>query len=280
MYSQRLALIALVVTELSHHSQQMSVRRRLISNTSKSTTAKPEVTQADTSSPTLFIQDGSTDIGREPILTDIQHLDQALHLLIKATNNQNHSLLEDDALVTGNVKVDELLSSLREPSDNSRTVWMALLNELVSDGSLNEMLGNILHDTTSDKRQGRNLLLDGQDQINEHIFGQLEGPSPETQMEEFILEPHLGPAIMPFDVPEGLFVSFIPRRAFGVVSGVSRPAHGHGSFYVHRPPGLVDIINPPAYGFLFNSYRRFQPDAQHHKDLHYNEEFTLEGHHL
>lgn len=60
-------------------------------------------------------------------------------------------------------------------------------------------------------------------------------------------------------VPEGYFVPFLPRRAFGVVNGVSRPPHGHGSFYNHRTPGLVDVLNSPAYGFLFSGYRRFQP---------------------
>ena len=40
---------------------------------------------------------------------------------------------------------------------------------------------------------------------------------------------------------------------------MSRPPHGHGSFYAHRPPGLVDVLNSPAYGFLFSGYRRFEP---------------------
>lgn len=62
-------------------------------------------------------------------------------------------------------------------------------------------------------------------------------------------------------VPEGYFVPFLPRRAFGVVNGAVRPPHGHGTFYVHRPPGLVDVPNSPAFGFLFSGYRRFDPEA-------------------
>ena len=69
-------------------------------------------------------------------------------------------------------------------------------------------------------------------------------------------------------VPSGYFVPFLPRRAFGVSNGAARPAHGHGSFYVHRPPGLVDVPNSPAHGFLFNGYRRFEPDAQQQEEEH------------
>ncbi|KAK8391844.1 hypothetical protein O3P69_017452 [Scylla paramamosain] len=54
-----------------------------------------------------------------------------------------------------------------------------------------------------------------------------------------------GPPSCPSKFPTVTFVPFLPRRAFGVVNGVSRPPHGHGSFYAHRPPGLVDVLNSP-----------------------------------
>lgn len=58
----------------------------------------------------------------------------------------------------------------------------------------------------------------------------------------------------------GTFEAFYPKRAFGVDSGSSRASHGHGSFYKHRNPALVDIKNAPAYGFRFDGYRRFNFD--------------------
>ncbi|XP_066939765.1 uncharacterized protein [Macrobrachium rosenbergii] len=137
----------------------------------------------------------------------------------------------------------------------------------VSNGSLTELLGNFIQESASQaKREDPSFPgLEGQEDLLEEQQQSPDQPgapgSPLTQMEEFILEPHLGPAIMPFQLPEGFFVSFIPRRAFGVVNGVARPPHGHGSFYNHRPPGLVDVINAPAYGYHFHGYRRFDPDA-------------------
>ncbi|XP_076056083.1 uncharacterized protein LOC143034066 [Oratosquilla oratoria] len=86
------------------------------------------------------------------------------------------------------------------------------------------------------------------------------GSSVPEHLQFTTLEPHLGPAILPLQVPKGYFVPFLPRRAFGVENGVSRPAHGHASFYEHRPPGLVDVRNTPAYGFIFGGYRRFKSE--------------------
>ncbi|KAA0184628.1 hypothetical protein HAZT_HAZT009040 [Hyalella azteca] len=100
------------------------------------------------------------------------------------------------------------------------------------------------------------------------------GVAPETEGHEphfTTLEVALGPAILPlnplktaslkpFQPPEGYFVPFIPRKAFGVANGVSRPPHGHASFYLHRPAGLVDVPNSPAFGFLFSGQSR-SPDT-------------------
>lgn len=60
--------------------------------------------------------------------------------------------------------------------------------------------------------------------------------------------------------PNGTFEAFYPQRAFGVDGGSSRASHGHGSFYKHRNPALVDVKNAPAYGFRFDGYRRFNFD--------------------
>ncbi|KAF4531894.1 hypothetical protein B566_EDAN000923 [Ephemera danica] len=60
--------------------------------------------------------------------------------------------------------------------------------------------------------------------------------------------------------PEGEFEAFYPRGAYGVENGASRPAHGHGTFYRHRNPALVDVKNAPAYGFRFDGVRRFNFD--------------------
>ncbi|XP_068236782.1 uncharacterized protein [Palaemon carinicauda] len=180
--------------------------------------------------------------------------------------------MESDVLTTGNVKMDRLLANLEKPTERSKAIWMALLHDLVSNGSVNDLLGNFIRESASQVKREDPLFqeTDGQEHLEEQLPDQLGGPgSPLTQMEEFILEPHLGPAIMPFQLPKGFFVSFIPRRAFGVVNGVARPPHGHGSFYNHRPPGLVDVINPPAYGYNFNGYRRFDPDATIYDDYYY-----------
>ncbi|KAL0279734.1 UNVERIFIED_CONTAM: hypothetical protein PYX00_001232 [Menopon gallinae] len=58
----------------------------------------------------------------------------------------------------------------------------------------------------------------------------------------------------------GTFEAFYPQQAFGVDSGSSRASHGHGSFYKHRNPALIDVKNAPAYGFRFDGYRRFNFD--------------------
>jgi hypothetical protein len=56
---------------------------------------------------------------------------------------------------------------------------------------------------------------------------------------------------------EGTFEAFYPREVDNVPNGSSRPAHGHGSFFQHRNPALVDAKNAPAYGFRFDGGRRF-----------------------
>ncbi|XP_014284592.1 uncharacterized protein [Halyomorpha halys] len=53
------------------------------------------------------------------------------------------------------------------------------------------------------------------------------------------------------------FEPFYPRGAYGLPNGDSRPPHGHGTFYQHRHPALVDAANAPAYGFRFDGHRRF-----------------------
>ncbi|XP_047544247.1 uncharacterized protein LOC125076228 [Vanessa atalanta] len=58
----------------------------------------------------------------------------------------------------------------------------------------------------------------------------------------------------------GEFEAFYPRQAHGIPNGSSRPAHGHGSFYKHRNPALVDVKNAAAYGFRFDGMRRFNFD--------------------
>ena len=63
--------------------------------------------------------------------------------------------------------------------------------------------------------------------------------------------------LIPFlQVPDGYFVPFVPRKAFGVANGAARPPHGHASFYVHRPAGLTDVPNAPAFGFFFSGPSR------------------------
>nr|CAD7607810.1 unnamed protein product [Timema genevievae] len=60
--------------------------------------------------------------------------------------------------------------------------------------------------------------------------------------------------------PEGMFEAFYPREVADIPNGPSRPPHGHGSFYQHRNPALVDTKNAPAYGFRFDGGRRFNYD--------------------
>lgn len=58
----------------------------------------------------------------------------------------------------------------------------------------------------------------------------------------------------------GTFEPFYPREQAGVPNGVSRPPHGHGSFYAHRHPSLVEVKNSAAYGYRFDGKRRFNFD--------------------
>lgn len=58
----------------------------------------------------------------------------------------------------------------------------------------------------------------------------------------------------------GTFEPFYPREKQGVPNGVSRPPHGHGSFYAHRHPSLVEVKNSAAYGYRFDGKRRFNFD--------------------
>jgi hypothetical protein len=57
--------------------------------------------------------------------------------------------------------------------------------------------------------------------------------------------------------PEGMFEAFYPPEVDNVPNGSSRPAHGHGSFFQHRNPALVDAKNAAAYGYRFDGGRRF-----------------------
>ncbi|XP_002063556.2 uncharacterized protein LOC6640636 [Drosophila willistoni] len=60
--------------------------------------------------------------------------------------------------------------------------------------------------------------------------------------------------------PEGMFEAFYPREVEGIPNSNSRPAHGHGSFFKHRNPALVDTKNAAAYGYRFDGKRRFNYD--------------------
>ncbi|KAH8407603.1 hypothetical protein KR222_007917 [Zaprionus bogoriensis] len=60
--------------------------------------------------------------------------------------------------------------------------------------------------------------------------------------------------------PEGMFEAFYPREVEGIPNSASRPAHGHGSFFKHRNPALVDTKNAAAYGYRFDGKRRFNYD--------------------
>ncbi|XP_063596638.1 uncharacterized protein LOC134773370 [Penaeus indicus] len=151
-------------------------------------------------------------------------------------------------------------------SDEDIRTLMAVLHSLMSDGTFGPLTATVTRGHSANKREGQMSGRVGQqvqDQLGEQMEALTKGEVEVVpqQMAEFTLEPHLGPAILPFQVPEGYFVPFLPRRAFGVVNGAVRPPHGHGTFYVHRPPGLVDVPNSPAFGFLFSGYRRFDPEA-------------------
>ncbi|XP_069948551.1 uncharacterized protein [Cherax quadricarinatus] len=185
-------------------------------------------------------------------------------------------------VISGDPGVDLLLATLGDSVNGDQRSVMALLQTLLVDGAEDTHAMDMVRKTHGGRKKTGPL---GHDEGH-----QLEGPSDESrvdegrleepgqpgkpgeevhhqQMAEFTLEPHLGPAILPFEVPEGYFVPFLPRRAFGVENGVSRPPHGHGSFYIHRSPGLVDVPNSPAFGFLFSGYRRFDPEAPRTENL-------------
>ncbi|KAK4298069.1 hypothetical protein Pmani_029556 [Petrolisthes manimaculis] len=188
-------------------------------------------------------------------------------------NNNNHNNMH---VTTGDPTLDLLLASL-----DDRMNMAHLMDALVVDDKADTEAMEAVHQVAETMKKKGNTMgrsdlmmqLQGQGGTEVEVEGQglgegeggglLTGVEAEQQQTaEFTLEPHLGPAILPFQVPEGYFVPFVPRRAFGVVNGVARPPHGHGSFYNHRPPGLVDVPNSPAYGYLFSGYRRFQPDRQ------------------
>ncbi|EDW01201.1 GH20580 [Drosophila grimshawi] len=57
-----------------------------------------------------------------------------------------------------------------------------------------------------------------------------------------------------------MFEAFYPREVEGIPNSASRPAHGHGSFFKHRNPALVDTKNAAAYGYRFDGKRRFNFD--------------------
>lgn len=58
----------------------------------------------------------------------------------------------------------------------------------------------------------------------------------------------------------GTFEAFYPREMYGIPNSAARAPHGHGSFYNHRNPALVDVKNAAAYGFRFDGKRRFNFD--------------------
>lgn len=70
-------------------------------------------------------------------------------------------------------------------------------------------------------------------------------------------------SVLPSD---GTFEAFYPHEAHGIPNGSSRPAHGHGSFYKHRNPALVDVKNAAAYGFRFDGMRRFNFDEDEEEE--------------
>lgn len=59
---------------------------------------------------------------------------------------------------------------------------------------------------------------------------------------------------------EGEFEAFYPRETYGIPNAAARAPHGHGSFFKHRNPALVDVKNAAAYGFRFDGKRRFNFD--------------------
>lgn len=59
---------------------------------------------------------------------------------------------------------------------------------------------------------------------------------------------------------DGIFEAFYPREMYGIQNGASRAPHSHGSFFKYRHPALVEARNSAAYGYRFDSKRRFNFD--------------------
>ena len=59
---------------------------------------------------------------------------------------------------------------------------------------------------------------------------------------------------------EGTFEAFYPRESHGIPNSAARAPHGHGSFFKHRNPALIDTKNAAAYGYRFDGKRRFNFD--------------------
>lgn len=64
-------------------------------------------------------------------------------------------------------------------------------------------------------------------------------------------------AVLPKD---GSFEAFYPRETHGIPNSAARAPHGHGSFFKHRNPALIDTKNAAAYGYRFDGKRRFNFD--------------------
>lgn len=59
---------------------------------------------------------------------------------------------------------------------------------------------------------------------------------------------------------DGTFEAFYPREMYGIQNGAARAPHSHGSFFKYRHPALVEARNSAAYGYRFDSKRRFNFD--------------------
>ncbi|XP_042873580.1 uncharacterized protein LOC122254126 [Penaeus japonicus] len=240
-------LAAVWASTLLVPSAQMSVRRQL----------QPDDGTDEPGSSAVGPPDGAPRVSGDDAVGTGQK--DILSFPQPSLNEPGESITNESAL---NFIRDLTLSS----SDDDIRTLMAVLHSLMSDGTLGPLTATVTRGNSANKRDGQiagrvSQQVQGQleEQMDTMVKGEVEVVP--QQMAEFTLEPHLGPAILPFQVPEGYFVPFLPRRAFGVVNGVVRPPHGHGTFYVHRPPGLVDVPNSPAFGFLFSGYRRFDPEA-------------------
>lgn len=259
MLSRLQVLAAVWALGLLVPSTQMSVRRQLQPGDGTTDSVSSSPSPLDENLPhtsgtgkgvgTPFSEDDS--VGTEP--KDLFSFSQL------PMNGPGESIFNESVV---NFVRDLTLSS----SDEDIRTLMAVLHSLMSDGTFGPLTATVTRGNSANKREGQmpgRVSQQVQDQLGEQMEALTKGEVEVVpqQMAEFTLEPHLGPAILPFQVPEGYFVPFLPRRAFGVVNGAVRPPHGHGTFYVHRPPGLVDVPNSPAFGFLFSGYRRFDPEA-------------------